>query len=350
MKIIYSGIKKDGYDPKRGLSFEYNNFCLSLKGMAGVEVIEYPFDLIVEIGKDEFNRRLLELVRLEKPDLFFVFMYTDELDPGVLDEIKKTTKSLAWFADDHWRLHNYSRRWAKHFSFVVTTWSRAPEIYAKYGITNVIRSQWACNPAIFKPSDLPRDIEVSFVGQYNSARGKLVRALRNAGVNVWVRGWRWPDGKLSEEGMVGVFSRSKINLNFNTPPERWRIKLFARLFLRRSVRGIVPDLWNLAWNFRSWLDMRIPQIKARPFEVLACRTFLISGYADDMGRYYKDGEEIVYYDGTTEDLAEKIRYYLPREKEREAIARAGYERTLRDHTYQKRFEDIFKQIGLRFRR
>ena len=46
------------------------------------------------------------------------------------------------------------------------------------------------------------------------------------------------------------------------------------------------------------------------------------------------------------DLIEKVRYYLTHEDERAAIARAGYERTMRDHTYARRFSEIFKQIGM----
>ena len=45
-------------------------------------------------------------------------------------------------------------------------------------------------------------------------------------------------------------------------------------------------------------------------------------------------------------MIDKIKYYSKRNEEREAIAQAGYERTLREHTYEKRFNDIFKTMGL----
>ena len=50
--------------------------------------------------------------------------------------------------------------------------------------------------------------------------------------------------------------------------------------------------------------------------------------------------------GHRHDLVEKVRYYLKHEDERAAIAQAGYERTLREHTYVHRFRDIFGQMGL----
>ena len=89
---------------------------------------------------------------------------------------------------------------------------------------------------------------------------------------------------------------------------------------------------------------RNAQVKSRHFEVPACGTLEITQDADDMRDYYKLGEEIVVYENE-KDLAEKIKYYLAHNEEREAIAKRGYERTQRDHSTEKRFEDIFRMIG-----
>lgn len=349
LKIVYAGLQSENYNFYRKPSFEYSNFYLSLVNLPGAEVIEYPYERILAVGKKRFNEDLLKLIRDTKPDLFFAFMYTDELNPHALDEIRKLTTSVAWFADDHWRIWNYSKNYVPHFTWAVTTWSRAPEIYARYGIKNVIRSQWACNYKEWHPIEITRDIDVSFVGQYNSSRAKIVRTLRGMGIDVWVRGFGWPEGRLSHEEVIKSFSRSKINLNFNTPPPRWSAKMIGRLFFRRSANRIVPDFWNIRSNLISWWNMKIPQIKARPFEVMACKTFLISAYADDMNRYYEDGKEIVYYDGTIDDLVKKINYYLRHDEEREEIAQSGYETTVREHTYEKRFIGLFKKIGIKYR-
>jgi spore maturation protein CgeB len=51
-----------------------------------------------------------------------------------------------------------------------------------------------------------------------------------------------------------------------------------------------------------------------------------------------DKEVIAYR--TREECAEMIQYYLEHEDERKQIARAGQQRTLRDHTYYQRMQEL----------
>ncbi len=345
MKIIYTGIRNDNYNPGRAGSFEYQNFYLTLKNMPNVEVVEYHYDPIVHIGRRRFNDELLALVKTEKPDLLFAFMYTDELDPRVLLEIKKITKSVAWFADDYWRFFNYSKHWAPYFSYVITTYSRAVDWYKKAGHNNIILSQWACNTSVYKPVDIGKDIDVSFVGQKKSGRVAVMETLRSAGINVQCFGFGWPNGKISYEEMLKIFSRSKICLNLTDRKRLWDPSVIGRIFLKKSANKIVPD-WHLADNFRAYLHFPILHTHARPFELAGCGAFAISGWSEDIGKFYKENEEMVFY-RTVGELIEKVRYYMDHEEERQKIARAGYERTMREHTYEKRFEEIFAAVGIR---
>lgn len=345
MKIIYSGIQKDSYNSSSGKSFEYNNFYLTLKALPYVEVIEYPFDRILDIGKEKWNNELFEICEKEKPDLLFVFMYTDEFIPSILDAIKKTTKSVAWFADDYWRFWNYSKKWSPHFNLVVTTYFKALDWYKKEGLKNAVLSQWACNTQEYKPMEFPKDINVSFVGQYKSGRGKVLRQLQKLGIKVEAFGFGWPNGKVSQEKMLEIFSRSKINLNINARLDLFHPKVLARIFLRKSINHIKPD-FHLFSNFKAYRHFKIHHLHARPFELAGCKAFTISGYSEGIEKYYQENQEMVFY-YSVRDLADKINYYLNNPLEREKIAQAGYERTLRDHTYKKRFEEIFKKLELK---
>ena len=69
------------------------------------------------------NQRLLETARAEKPDLVFSVLFTDEFDAAVIEQISDFPEvtTLNWFCDDDWRFDNYSKLWAPHFNWVVTT-------------------------------------------------------------------------------------------------------------------------------------------------------------------------------------------------------------------------------------
>lgn len=346
MKIVYAGIQKEGYDPKRRGSFEYVNFYSTFRNIVGVDVVEYPFDSIIEIGKEKWNKGLFDLIVKEKPDLLFVFMYTDELDPVILKKIKTSTstKTIAWFADDYWRFWNYSKNWAPYFDWVITTYFRAVDWYHQKGLNNVILSQWACNMKDYEPLDREKNIDVSFVGQYKSGRAKVIKKLSASGINVETFGFGWPGGKISHEKMLEIFSSSKISLNINARPSLLHPKVISRIFLKKSINKIKLD-FHILDNLKAYIHFKTHHTHARPFELAGCRAFVISGYSEGLEKYYEEGKEMVFY-RSIPDLVEKIRYYLNHPDERKAIALAGYNRTIKEHTYELRFLEIFRKIGL----
>lgn len=350
MKILYIGMKYDYGKPERGFSFEHYNFYDSLVRMNRGEnkVIYFPFDEVMNrVGQEEMNRRLLATVEEERPELCFFFLFTEEIKKETIKKISEKSGAITfnWFADDHWRFDNFSRYWAPLFHWVATTDSRAVEKYYKIGYRNVIKTQWACNHFLYRPVATPKIYDLTFVGQPHSDRKKVVERIRAEGLKIECFGYGWPRGRISQEEMIRVFSASKINLNLNkaslflSSP-----KAIAKIFLRRAGKFFLPlgpvAIWrNLKLAFSGLRE----QIKGRNFEIPGCGGFLLTGNADNLEDYYEDGKEIVIFRNTN-DLIDKIRYYLEHEKEREEIAWAGYQRTLRDHTYEKRFNEIFKII------
>jgi len=358
MKILYVGMKYDYGDPKRGSSFEHNNFYGTLIRMPEHQVVYFPFDEeIISKGRDGMNKALREAVQTEKPDLVFFFLFTDEIKPETVRYITLHSGAITfnWFADDHWRFFNFSRHWAPLFHWISTTDSQAPERYRRQGIKNVIKTQWACNHFTYKPllttqGKLATDYryDATFIGQPHSNRKKVVAKIQKAGINIQCWGHGWPNGRLSQEDMIKMFSQSKINLNLTKSFGALSlIKPMAKIFLaRRSDNSLHlnrPSTW-LA-NFRSLLNMGREQIKGRNFEIPGAGGFLLTSPADNLEEYYIPGKEIAIF-GDTRDLIDKIKYYLIHEEEREKIREAGYNRTLAEHTYVHRFNEIFRTMGL----
>ena len=50
------------------------------------------------------------------------------------------------------------------------------------------------------------------------------------------------------------------------------------------------------------------------------------------------------------ELAQKARYYLEHEDARKKIANAAKTRCLTEHTYQKRFSSIFREVEARMKK
>ena len=86
------------------------------------------------------------------------------------------------------------------------------------------------------------------------------------------------------------------------------------------------------------------QASPRVFEAIACGGFLLCDRQWDVLDLFTDGEHFVSF-GDARDLAEKIRYFLGRTGEREAIARKGRAEALRSHTYIHRLGQLFSTVN-----
>lgn len=64
-----------------------------------------------------------------------------------------------------------------------------------------------------------------------------------------------------------------------------------------------------------------------------------------IAEFYEVGCELDTYQAP-EELVEKARFYLPHPDAAEQLRKAGYRRTLRDHTWARRFQELFRKIGL----
>ena len=358
IKVLFCGLKYEYGKSQYGLSFEYQNFYEVLKNMPGVEANLFAIDEVTgRVGRDQMNQQLIKEVEQTKPDLLFCFLFTEELKKETISYIttKTSTKTFNWFADDHWRFPVYSRYWAPLFTKVSTTDSQALAKYKALGINNVVKTQWAANIRLYKPAYQLVSIsagqfpDVTFVGKKYGNRGPYIEFLKHAGLNAQGFGSDWENGRVSHEEMLKIFSGSKINLNFTETPyvtAKDKLKLLAKLFIKKEQGVYKFDAHHFVGNLESAIGTQRRQIKGRTFEVPACGGFLLTGEADNLSDYYTDGKEIVIFKDN-QDLVEKCKYYLAHEEERKQIAEAGYQRTIKEHTYEQRFGEIFRALELK---
>ena len=81
----------------------------------------------------------------------------------------------------------------------------------------------------------------------------------------------------------------------------------------------------------------------RLYEATGVGTLLITDWKVNLHEMFEPGKEVVAY-RSPEECAELIQYYLEHDDEREAIARAGQQRTLREHTYYQRMQELVEIV------
>lgn len=81
----------------------------------------------------------------------------------------------------------------------------------------------------------------------------------------------------------------------------------------------------------------------RLYEATGVGTLLITDWKENLDEIFEPGKEVVAYK-SPEECLELIEYYLGHEEEREDIAHAGQERTLKEHTYYQRMQEFVEIV------
>jgi len=192
-------------------------------------------------------------------------------------------------------------------------WTSTEDALKKYCVEGAIPIYLpeGANPEVHKPYDVEKTIDVSFVGQCYGNRPEIIRKLKLHGIHAKAYGYGWPNGPLSTEEMVRMYSRSKINLGFG------------------GIAGS-KDTYCL---------------KGRDFEIPMSGGLYLTEYHPELERCYDMGKEIVTYTDF-DDLAKKIRYLLSNPEKADEIRKKGFKRAQDEHAWEMRFEKIFKARGL----
>lgn len=96
-------------------------------------------------------------------------------------------------------------------------------------------------------------------------------------------------------------------------------------------------------NLNITLRSIVTGIPLRAMDIMGCGGFLMTNYQADFEGLFEADKDYVYFDSIS-DLKEKVGYYLDHEEERLQIAKSGYEKMCKYHTFQNRIEEI-KQIA-----
>ena len=349
MKIIYVDMLYDYGLKERGLNIIGQEGFLKNFIDLGFEV--HPFYYDEYLNPPNFPQLQTEIKKFAdqiSPDAIFFLTYIDQFDIETLDYLRSKYTTIAWFGDDTWRFDNYTKNYANHYTYCITTDKFSIQKYKEIGQKNVIYSQWAAiNTSEMPDFNKEYDYDVSFVGGWHPHREWFIEELKKRNIKVTTFGNGWKNGPVSSKRMNEIFSTSKINLNLSNSTDydfRYILNdydnISNKLWLRYKIGSkVLKSFKNISQDSKNR-----EQVKARHFEIPYFYGFQLSYYYSGIVDYFHIGKEIACFKNI--DEAEfLINYYLNNEDEREQIKQAGHKIVINKHSYKNRLEEIFEYLN-----
>ena len=211
-----------------------------------------------------------------------------------------------------------------------------------------------------------RDIDFSFVGSmvlrngFHKERLSLLKSLlTQTNLMIWGSVVEQQNNTLARR-LIGKLQReisplldaarfpgktlSKLQLLNNSPLGPEALELLRTYPGRIHDPVISLDYFRLLARCKINLNKHIDCAEqfagnVRLFETTGMACCLVTDWKINLSEMFEPDTEIVSY-RSADECAEKVTYLLDHEDERQQIATAGQRRTLRDHTYAKRAEQL----------
>ena len=278
---------------------------------------------------DVVSNTLLEAFS-EKPIDILICMAQAPISAKALTELRsRGVITVLWFVEDYLRF-TYWHQMAKFYDFVFTIQKGdCIDRIRAAGAGAVHYLPTACDPTFHAPLILSEEDKekwgspISFVGAGYHNRQQMFSTFSSYPFKIW--GSEWPTGKpfdrmvqeesrrVKPEEYIKVFNATDVNLNLHSSSER---------------DGVDPT-----GDF----------VNPRTFELASAGAFQLCDHRSLLSELFEVGKEIVTFTDLP-DLKEKIAHYQAHPEERRAIAEAARIRALRDHTYERRYEEMLSII------
>ncbi len=356
----------------------YLNFYESLVEM-GHEVIYFPANegRLAMNKKDaslrtNFSRKLLDTFLKEHAkvpfSLFFAYLMDGMVDLYVIDEIRNCGVPTCNFSCNNIHQFHLVKQISSHFDYNLHSEKDAREKFLKIG-ANPFWWPMASNPTYFKPVNVARTLQASFVGANYSRRYWYINHLleNNIDVHAFGPGWTY---KGKPEWRTFMKRNLLIWNTFFALDLQQQNSASAKLSDFDSKRALsfhfphnmhlpVSDSEQIELYSRSQISLGflevyenhdpskpiLQHLHLREFEAPMSGALYFTGFTDELAEMFEPDKEVVVYRNQYE-LLDKAKYFLGHPDQGEKIRQAGRKRALAEHTYQIRFKQLFKDLRL----
>jgi hypothetical protein len=284
---------------------------------------------------NKLRRHVLRSIAEFKPHCLFVFK-GNWVHPEILQSCRsRNVVSVNYYPDVSFLSHGpYIPRALPLYDHVFTTKTYGvADLKAQLSIEDVSFLEPGYDPELHKPIDLTEaeqrfyGCDVTFVGTWSPKKERQLSALRRALPEINFRIWGCQWEKSNSPNLAGAIMGREVTGQDYT----------------RAIRGgsICLGLLSEAGKGSSSGDL----ITARTFQIPACGIFMLHERNAEVLRYFEESREADFFENP-EELARKVRHYLDHSAERESIAAAGLERSLRDgYAIDERVRVVLNWLG-----
>lgn len=139
---------------------------------------------------------------------------------------------------------------------------------------------------------------------------------------------RFPQFRIWGPSIEGLSPDSPIRKVYQG--QAWGLKMFQIFRDSKIVFNIHSDYFSFAHNVRL-------------FEITGTGSMLLTDRIPNLSKLFVPGKEVAAFQ-SLEECNRLIKYYLEHDSERESIAIAGQQRTLQDHSYFQRMQELLEIV------
>jgi len=332
-----------------------------------------------EVTSENLVRQVKETHRRQGIDLFLSYFYSVHVFPDAISEIGRVgIPTVNFFCDNMREFHSvaelvdrYTLNWVPE--------KEACELYQRRGAAHVSLPM-AVNADLYRTSPAEEIPQVTFIGSVDGLRTRLLAEVFPSGLPLKVYGGNWVSQGPATSSRQSISSSVKRII-------RRRRKSLSQHWQRTRHYGLSAELRQLATRpnlgtellrgFQNSLNAGVPHeemlrlatdsavllginrcphpgypldaplvySRLRDIEGPMMGACYLTEYCADLDDMYEVGKEIAVY-RNVEELVSEARRLLQDEEARGKLRRLGQRAALSRHTMERRFEVIFRTLGL----
>ena len=261
---------------------------------------------------DAINKAYLLSIGKFRPEIVFSLKGESVL-PGMLKYITKEfgIRTALWSPDDPRFFYSLFKPMAPFYDYVFSYSSHGVDLYKEFGIEKVYRLTFGCDNKLHRRESWSNQLigKALFVGTFTPKRYRILRRLIKNDVKIDIAGKYWRKFLPSNTISDGIYGKD-----------------LAEAFQKYMVSINIHNDEYYGPNMRT-------------FEVTGSGGVLLTDKAEDVDKFFRDGEEIFIY-GDTKEFSKLFKEIISNNELAMEVARRGYERSHKSYSY----EEIMKKF------